>query len=439
VHIRRGHSSIQRRNSYPSRSISALALLLSVWLVQGCSPDNRAWKKAEAANTVDAYEEYLKLRPRGGHLESAKSKIEELESLEYARSLDIALHYREFLRRFPQSPSRDSVASSLDRVCQKRHPEFRSVRTARVDVRQDYGEAKSIPFDVENAAKRFLKYAGLDLLDGNLGQPDFVLGIEAKGGALHASYWDEGELRVLYSGATVSGTILFRTKNGFVSSVKFEGRQEPPFSVLKNDSGRPYPITPSLAPWRSVLSMNGSFIDKFFGSMLGFFGHDLLIAALGETDWDLAGRVRSRILEDKDGGTFATLVTILKTEQITWAAKTATELLGEMKDQRAVEPLISALKGEYSSRVKKIIDEIAPSSHFKDQTAIVFRQAAAEALGKIGDPRAVEPLIAALREINLRFAASRVLWQMTGEKFGEDQEKWQAWWEKNKGAVLERR
>jgi hypothetical protein len=425
-----------------TKPVLALGLLLALWLAQGCNPDNLAWKRAQAANTVDAYEEYLKLRPKGGHIESAKLKIEELESLECARSLDIPFYYWRFLKRFPQSPSRDSVASAWERVCQKRHPEFRSVRTARIDVRQDYGEVKSIPFDVEKTAKRFLTYVGLDLLDGNLGQADLVLRIEAKGEALHASYWDEGELRVLYSGATVSGTISFGTRSGFVSSVKFEGRMNPPFSVLKNGSGSPFPTTPSLAPWRFALSQDGSFIDKFFESMLGFFGRDLLIAAQGDPDWDAIQRIRTRILEDQDPGTLASLVTILKTEQITSAARQAMELLGEMKDRRAVEPLISALKGEYSGRVKRILNEIhlrEIASITKDQTSNFCRQTAAEALGKIGDLRAVEPLIDALREIELQFAASNALEKITGEEFGPDQEKWRAWWEKNKSAILERR
>jgi HEAT repeat protein len=66
----------------------------------------------------------------------------------------------------------------------------------------------------------------------------------------------------------------------------------------------------------------------------------------------------------------------------------AAEALGKIKDRRAVEPLIAALKDESFS----------------------VRQAAAEALGKIKDPRAVEPLSAALKDArngDVRLAAAR--------------------------------
>ena len=56
----------------------------------------------------------------------------------------------------------------------------------------------------------------------------------------------------------------------------------------------------------------------------------------------------------------------------------AAEVLGKIGDARAVEPLISAFKDE--SEVQHV------------------RKAAVEALGKIGDARAVEPLVVALRD-----------------------------------------
>jgi HEAT repeat protein len=59
-----------------------------------------------------------------------------------------------------------------------------------------------------------------------------------------------------------------------------------------------------------------------------------------------------------------------------YVRKAAAEALGKIGDTRAVEPLIAALKTRDSD----------------------VRQAAAEALGKIGDARAVEPLIAALKD-----------------------------------------
>jgi HEAT repeat protein len=56
---------------------------------------------------------------------------------------------------------------------------------------------------------------------------------------------------------------------------------------------------------------------------------------------------------------------------------TSIEILGKTKDPRAVEPLIAVLKEDKSWQI---------------------REKAAEALGEIKDPRAVEPLIAVLKE-----------------------------------------
>uniref|UniRef100_A0A7C2K2T5 HEAT repeat domain-containing protein n=1 Tax=candidate division WOR-3 bacterium TaxID=2052148 RepID=A0A7C2K2T5_UNCW3 len=82
---------------------------------------------------------------------------------------------------------------------------------------------------------------------------------------------------------------------------------------------------------------------------------------------------------------------------------------------RGIEPLISALK-DVNWHV---------------------REAVAYALGEIKDLRAVEPLISALKDVNssVRRAAAKALEEITGQNFGEDQAKWQEWWEKNKGRL----
>jgi HEAT repeat protein len=96
--------------------------------------------------------------------------------------------------------------------------------------------------------------------------------------------------------------------------------------------------------------------------------------------------------------------------QIRWEAVT---VLGESKDPRAIVPLIGALRGDENTYV---------------------RATAAWALGEIKDRRAIEALIAALKDEShgVKKNAALALKTITGKDFGKDPALWQEWWEKNK-------
>lgn len=76
----------------------------------------------------------------------------------------------------------------------------------------------------------------------------------------------------------------------------------------------------------------------------------------------------------------------------------------------------------------------------KDESYRV-RENAVVALGRIGDPRAIEPLIATIKdeESSVRLIAVQVLGVITGQDFGEDQDKWRKWWDENKDEILKDR
>ena len=99
---------------------------------------------------------------------------------------------------------------------------------------------------------------------------------------------------------------------------------------------------------------------------------------MAKRDWDKCVALGALAVEP--------LIAALK-DQYSWARKAAAEALGEIKDPRAVEPLIAALESSG------------------------MRYSAAKALGKIGDARAVEPLIAALKDeyVGTRAAAAEAL------------------------------
>jgi HEAT repeat protein len=88
--------------------------------------------------------------------------------------------------------------------------------------------------------------------------------------------------------------------------------------------------------------------------------------------------------------------------------KAAARALGQIKDTRAVEPLIGALKDEDRDVQEAAVDVLGQIGDtravepliaaLKDGNWEVVLLAAARALGKIGDARAVEPLVVALKD-----------------------------------------
>ena len=112
---------------------------------------------------------------------------------------------------------------------------------------------------------------------------------------------------------------------------------------------------------------------------------------------------------------FKPLIAALKDEDflVRWNAAQA---LGRLGDLRAVEPLIAALKDE----VPRV------------------RARAAQALGRLGDHSAVEPLLVSLKDerAQVRWEATSALESITKQDFGRDQEKWQQWWDENRGEML---
>ncbi|MGB2727119.1 MAG: HEAT repeat domain-containing protein [Halobacteriota archaeon] len=100
-----------------------------------------------------------------------------------------------------------------------------------------------------------------------------------------------------------------------------------------------------------------------------------LINALRDADYTVQRGAAEALGKIGDKKAVEPLITTLKTED-EYLRERAAEALGEIGDKKAVEPLINALKDEDES----------------------VRSSATEALGQIGDARAVEPLIDALKD-----------------------------------------
>ncbi len=98
-----------------------------------------------------------------------------------------------------------------------------------------------------------------------------------------------------------------------------------------------------------------------------------------------------------------------------YARELAAEVLEKLGDTRAIEPLIAALQdkeGDVRAAAAKALEKFGDSRAIEPLIAALqdkegdVRAAAAKALAKIGDDRAIEPLIAALRDTDSKVRES---------------------------------
>jgi hypothetical protein len=90
---------------------------------------------------------------------------------------------------------------------------------------------------------------------------------------------------------------------------------------------------------------------------------------------------------------------------------TAAIALGRLREPRAVDPLLKHLR----------------------EGGLLSRDIAMRVLGEIGDPRAIEPLIEHISKTRLpgpRETAGQALAKLTGQSFGRDKQAWKDWWER---------
>lgn len=133
-----------------------------------------------------------------------------------------------------------------------------------------------------------------------------------------------------------------------------------------------------------------------------------LAEAMGKTEMTASSEIRTSLEKLNDKRCVEILLRHLKNKKLEWTQKCdLISLLGDLKDNRATDPIIGELENNDESireaaikalgkiRDKKAVEpliEILNRTNYKKQQGII-----AEALGNIGDRRAVGPLIYALK------------------------------------------
>ena len=97
------------------RIFTQLWPLFIVVLIAGCATMQSRWKHAESANTITAYEEFLKLYPTGELAKEAHSRIQQLH-FKQAEIENTISAYKDFLRRYPRGILADRARENIERV-----------------------------------------------------------------------------------------------------------------------------------------------------------------------------------------------------------------------------------------------------------------------------------------------------------------------------------
>lgn len=265
---------------------------------------------------------------------------------------------------------------------------FRSAKTVIMIVNQSYkvedgDEIKDVSLPFEEVAKRILQYAGLKVAGNNAKYYDVTLRIQSKGEAKSIHY----TIGTRYSAASLSGIILFESAGIQAYKKSFKGYISPPF-IIGEDKYK----NPSSAPFNEVFWISGSFVSKTLIMIGEVYGVNALIGALKDQEYDLRYR--------------------------------AIEALGEIKDNRAVEPLIAVRKDKNSSVRKDVAEALEKlgwsPEDVKQRVIYLIDKGKWNECVNIGKP-AVEPLIAALKDkdSDVRKKAAEALGKIKDSRAGE--------------------
>jgi hypothetical protein len=469
-----------------------VALLASI--LGGCATTETAYERARRFDTVAAYEAYLKDNPSGPEAASAKTRVAELEDETAFRTTEhqnIPVAYREFATRQPTSKyaaeaTRRTTGSDEDAL----------VWTVGIGSKSAYeGFAKSYPLseylsEVQDRI-RWMDTAKLGFAVEGMSEKDILAAFGSTGPDPRLVLLPYG---VPVEGKNVSVVIEARFARSVSKTPRFPEYaatgNHPACRWLLAFVPLYLPLLPAAATcavivsssttttyenWETTirlgdLGQGAAYVrEAASGGMTAALPGSRYAAYVEEADfivWLVNSSVSPegigraalkhsdsyfrlavvRTLGIRQPALVALLITALFDEQHD-VREAAAEILGRTRDPRAVEPLISILASSHGANAQRIRQKAAetlgalgdprafdPLVHaLKDEVTDV-RASAAIGLGQLGDRRAIEPLIARLTDEwpNVYYNAARALERITGQTYGVDRTRWQAWWEQNK-------
>jgi len=102
--------------------LMSLALLAAA---SGCSHEQRDWRSAQAANTVEAYQDFITSHPKSARAADAQARIAQLteeRDWQRASTTDTADAYRQFLEQHPQAKMAAEARTRIESFAQNGTP-----------------------------------------------------------------------------------------------------------------------------------------------------------------------------------------------------------------------------------------------------------------------------------------------------------------------------
>ena len=280
------------------------------------------------------------------------------------------------------------------------HGAFAAAKTIKLAVENDYGVDVRPILPIKAIALQWLGYAGVRVVPDDAEAFDAWVRITVNGQALQSDYQD-GKTR--YTGARLTGEILFAKGDGSRYAEEFTGEEETAFMIAADDSR----FEPEKAPFDQALRDEGSYIFKIAEMMGRIYGTGTLVAALQDKDELVRiGAIYPAAGAGNEDYPAPALIAALSDENAT-----VQDLVGQAlikAGERALEPLIALLKSDADGKGKgleaaKILGAIGKpaldklSALLGDENAMI-RKSAVWGLGEVADPQVIPVLLRMLND-----------------------------------------
>ena len=173
-------------------------------------------------------------------------------------------------------------------------------------------------------------------------------------------------------------------------------------------------------------ALHTGFAVEDWAKLVGEAGEERFVSALGHDDWSIRERAARALGEIGSPCAVESLIATLKDKENA-VRRAVVGALGKVNDPRALNPLTKALKDEDPLVRRAAAEALEEMGEPAVESLIIAlqdedfynRMIVVEALRKVGDPRAVDPLITALKgdkDGNVRKAAAEALVVMSNAR-----------------------